>query len=47
MKQLKGLALQDVLREVHRFTARVELPVEARVFLLDEMSKIEYVSILL
>lgn len=42
MKVTKGLALQDVLRDVHLFTTRVALPPEARIFLLDELSRIEY-----
>lgn len=45
LKTLKGLALQDVLREVHGLTKRIVLPAGARMFLLDEMSKIEYVCI--
>ncbi|RUP50097.1 P-loop containing nucleoside triphosphate hydrolase protein [Jimgerdemannia flammicorona] len=38
----KGLALQDILTEVHRFTTDIEFPPHVRVFLLDKMADIEY-----
>lgn len=38
----KGLALQDILTEVHRFTSEIEFPPHVRVFLFDRMADIEY-----
>eukprot|EP00039_Didymoeca_costata_P012256 m.175606 g.175606 ORF g.175606 m.175606 type:complete len:337 (-) comp15432_c1_seq2:1439-2449(-) len=41
LKTNKGLALQDILYDVHEFIHRVELPAKARIFLLDKMATIE------
>ncbi|XP_002739068.2 replication factor C subunit 5-like [Saccoglossus kowalevskii] len=42
LKTLKGLALQDILTEVHKFIHKVELPTKVRIKLLDKMAEIEY-----
>ncbi|KAK9885095.1 hypothetical protein WA026_009318 [Henosepilachna vigintioctopunctata] len=42
LKVLKGLALQDILTEVHRYIHRIEFPYEAIVPLLTKLAEIEY-----
>ncbi|KAL8594455.1 Replication factor C (RF-C) subunit [Nucella lapillus] len=42
MKTLKGLALQDILTEVHTYIHRVDLPVNVQIHLLVKMADIEY-----
>lgn len=41
LKILKGLALQDILSEVHKFVHRIELPIDIMLNLLDNMAEIE------
>lgn len=41
MKTLKGLALQDILTEVHSFIHRVDFPPKIRIFLLEKIGEIE------
>nr|XP_054749314.1 replication factor C subunit 5-like [Lytechinus pictus] len=42
VKTIKGLALQDILIEVHTYVHRIEFPQKVRIYLLDKMSDIEY-----
>lgn len=42
LKMLKGLALQDILTEVHTYVHRIEFPQSVRIYLLDKLSGIEY-----
>ncbi|KAL0078998.1 DNA replication factor [Phycomyces blakesleeanus] len=42
LKQDSGLALQDILEEVHLYLRDVELPSNSKVFLLEALSDIEY-----
>ncbi|GAB5579089.1 replication factor C subunit 5 [Prionailurus iriomotensis] len=42
LKTLKGLALQDILTEIHLFVHRVDFPSSVRVHLLTKMADIEY-----
>ncbi|XP_076473057.1 replication factor C subunit 5-like [Babylonia areolata] len=42
MKTMKGLALQDILTEVHTYIHRVDLPHNVQIHLLVKMSDIEY-----
>ncbi|KAG1660699.1 Replication factor C subunit 5 [Nymphon striatum] len=42
LKVLKGLALHDVLLEIHSYVHRLELPTNIKLHLLDKMSEIEY-----
>ncbi|XP_069892740.1 replication factor C subunit 5-like isoform X1 [Dipodomys merriami] len=42
LKTLKGLALHDILTEVHLFVHRVDFPSSVRVHLLAKMADIEY-----
>ncbi|XP_072048048.1 replication factor C subunit 5-like [Amphiura filiformis] len=42
LKTLKGLALQDILTEVHTYVHRIEFPLNVRIHLLDKMSEIEH-----
>jgi len=42
LKTLKGLALNDILTEVHKFVHRIEFPFETLIRLLDKMAEIEY-----
>ncbi|KJE89505.1 replication factor C 5 [Capsaspora owczarzaki ATCC 30864] len=42
LKLQKGLALQDILREVHEFMARIEFPANVRIYLLKQLADIEY-----
>ncbi|XP_030831515.1 replication factor C subunit 5 [Strongylocentrotus purpuratus] len=42
LKTLKGLALLDILLEVHTYVHRIEFPQKVRIYLLDKMSDIEY-----
>eukprot|EP00188_Purpureofilum_apyrenoidigerum_P000365 Plantae.Rhodophyta-Purpureofilum_apyrenoidigerum.ctg11587.p1 GENE.Plantae.Rhodophyta-Purpureofilum_apyrenoidigerum.ctg11587~~Plantae.Rhodophyta-Purpureofilum_apyrenoidigerum.ctg11587.p1 ORF type:complete len:351 (+),score=61.89 Plantae.Rhodophyta-Purpureofilum_apyrenoidigerum.ctg11587:35-1054(+) len=39
----KGLALQDIMREVHEYIMRSELPVKARIYLYKELGELEYI----
>lgn len=42
LKVMKGLALQDILTEVHTYVHRIEFPLQVRIHLLDKMSEIEH-----
>ncbi|XP_071946391.1 replication factor C subunit 5-like [Antedon mediterranea] len=42
LKTLKGLALQDILTEVHTYVHKVEFPANVRVHLLEKMADVEY-----
>ncbi|NXG94951.1 RFC5 factor, partial [Stercorarius parasiticus] len=42
LKTLKGLALQDILTEIHLFVHRVDFPPSVRIQLLIKMADIEY-----
>ncbi|KNC79931.1 replication factor C subunit 5 [Sphaeroforma arctica JP610] len=42
LKDLKGLALTDIIREVHTFTLNLELPVESKAYVMDELALLEY-----
>ncbi|KAK3084728.1 hypothetical protein FSP39_018049 [Pinctada imbricata] len=42
LKTIKGLALQDILSEVHNYVHRLELPMHIRIHLLDKMAEVEY-----
>ncbi|XP_071110985.1 replication factor C subunit 5-like [Haliotis cracherodii] len=42
LKVAKGLALQDILTEVHQYVHLVDLPIHVRVHLLEKLADIEY-----
>lgn len=42
MKTLKGLALGDILTEVHTFVHRIDFPQNVRITLLDKLAEAEY-----
>lgn len=42
LKIMKGLALQDILTEVHKFIDKIDFPKEMIIYLLEQMSDIEY-----
>ncbi|XP_046557469.1 replication factor C subunit 5-like, partial [Haliotis rubra] len=42
LKVAKGLALQDILTEVHQYVHLVDLPIHVRVYLLEKLADIEY-----
>ena len=42
LKTAKGLALQDILTEVHLYVHRIDLPLHIRITLLDKMSAVEH-----
>ncbi|XP_019622788.1 PREDICTED: replication factor C subunit 5-like [Branchiostoma belcheri] len=42
LKTLKGLALQDILTEVHLFVHRIDFPMAVKMVLLDKMADAEY-----
>ncbi|KAK6183804.1 hypothetical protein SNE40_006401 [Patella caerulea] len=42
IKTAKGLALQDVLTEIHQYVHRIDLPVKVKMHLLEKMADIEY-----
>ncbi|XP_077510513.1 replication factor C subunit RfC3 [Amblyomma americanum] len=42
LKVGKGLALQDVLTQVHLYVHRIELPDRVKMYLIDKMAEIEY-----
>lgn len=46
MRIERGLALQDLLTGAYEFIERIELPPQARVFLLDHLATTEYVFVL-
>lgn len=42
MKNMKGLALQDMLTEVHSYVHRIDFPPRIRITLLEKMADVEY-----
>jgi replication factor C subunit 3/5 len=42
LKTDKGLALYDIIREVHIFLQKVDFPVKTRLFLLEKLAELEY-----
>lgn len=42
MKQLKGLALQDIITEVHLLVQRIEFPHKIKIQVLERLAEIEY-----
>eukprot|EP00698_Gefionella_okellyi_P000063 TRINITY_DN10045_c0_g1_i1.p1 TRINITY_DN10045_c0_g1~~TRINITY_DN10045_c0_g1_i1.p1 ORF type:complete len:259 (-),score=42.96 TRINITY_DN10045_c0_g1_i1:35-811(-) len=38
----RGLALQDVVTEVHKYVLRMEFPNDMRIYLLDNLAQLEY-----
>jgi len=42
VKIAKGLALQDILTEVHVYVHRIDFPIHVRIHLLEKMADIEY-----
>jgi hypothetical protein len=44
LKDARGLALADILTEVHRYVMRMDFPPAMRIQLLDTLADIEYVS---
>ncbi|KAH3883287.1 replication factor C subunit 5-like [Dreissena polymorpha] len=42
LKTAKGLALQDILTEVHQYVHKVDLPMHVRLHLLEKMAEVEY-----
>ncbi|XP_060516739.1 replication factor C subunit 5 [Cylas formicarius] len=42
LKTLKGLALNDIITEIHKLVHRTEFPSETSIRLLDKMAEIEY-----
>jgi len=44
LKTEKGLALLDMITEIHPYLQCVELPPSAKVYLAECLAKIEYVS---
>ncbi|XP_031556560.1 replication factor C subunit 5-like [Actinia tenebrosa] len=42
LKTLKGLALQDILTEVHTYVHRVDFPAKVRIYLLEKMADVEH-----
>ncbi|KAG0053409.1 hypothetical protein BGZ83_001175 [Gryganskiella cystojenkinii] len=42
LKTIKGMALQDILTELYSYLELIDLPSNARVYLLDKMADVEY-----
>ncbi|XP_056634433.1 replication factor C subunit 5 [Diorhabda sublineata] len=42
LKMIKGLALHDIITEVHKYVHRIELPFDIMIDLMDKMAEIEY-----
>ena len=42
LKANKGLALQDLLNELHTYIHRIDFPIQARIHLIKKLSEIEY-----
>ncbi|KAL4223501.1 Replication factor C (RF-C) subunit [Mactra antiquata] len=42
LKTAKGLALQDILTEVHKYVHKVDLPLHVRLHLLEKMAEVEH-----
>ena len=41
LKTLKGIALQDILTEVHKYIERIDFPPNVRIYLLRELADLE------
>ena len=41
LKTEKGMALQDILEEIHTYVHKIDFPTEIRIHLLDKMAEIE------
>ncbi|KAF9131328.1 Subunit of heteropentameric Replication factor C (RF-C) [Mortierella sp. 14UC] len=42
LKTIKGMALQDILTEVYNYLELIDMPSNARVYVLDKMADVEY-----
>lgn len=42
LKMIKGLALHDIITEVHKYVHRIEFPFDIMIDLMDKMAEIEY-----
>ncbi|KAH1023691.1 hypothetical protein HUJ05_003298 [Dendroctonus ponderosae] len=42
LKTLKGLALNDIITELHKFIHRIEFPFQTSIRILDKLAEIEY-----
>lgn len=42
LQTTKGLALQDIISEVHMYALKIEFPPQLRIFLLDRLAEIEF-----
>jgi len=42
LKTLKGIALTDILTDVHKFMERIDFPPKVRIFLLKGIAELEY-----
>ena len=43
IKDVRGLALQDIVTETHKYIMRMSFPAGMRIYLLDQVAEIEYV----
>jgi len=41
LKSEKGMALQDILEEIHSYVHKIDFPTDIRIHLLDKMADIE------
>ena len=41
LKSEKGMALQDILEEIHSYVHKIDFPTDIRIHLLDKMAEIE------
>jgi len=42
MKTVKGIALADILTEVHKYIEKIDFPPTVRIYILKELAEIEY-----
>jgi len=42
LKTLKGIALTDIITDVHKFIERIDFPAKVRIFILKGMAELEY-----
>ncbi|KAL9656000.1 hypothetical protein ABK040_007621 [Willaertia magna] len=42
IKTEKGLALQDIIRDIHTYLLKLKLPIKIQIYLLEQLSDIEY-----
>lgn len=42
LKKEKGIALQDILTEVHKYVHKIDFPTNTKIMILDKMADIEY-----